>query len=100
MNVRGVLSLFMLSAITGRACGFTDTKNSFDTTSKLFLIGVFRRGKNPPVLPGKKKERSYKKEGEFYARPADVKTMLKIIAQHRKKSCDLFTGCSACDAII
>ena len=49
---------------------------------------------------GKKKERSYKKEGELYASSSDVKTMLKIIAQYRKKSCDPFTGCSACDAII
>ena len=55
---------------------------------------------NPRFYRGKKKERSYKKEGELYASPADVKTMLKIIAQHRKKSCDPFTGCSACDAII
>ena len=49
---------------------------------------------------GKKNERSYKKEGELYASSSDVKTMLKIIAQHRMKSCDPFTGCSACDAII
>ncbi len=49
---------------------------------------------------GKKKEQSYKKEGELYASPSDVKTMLKIIAQSRKKSCDPFKGCSACDAII
>ena len=55
---------------------------------------------NPRFYRGKKKERSYKKEGEFYASPADVKTILKIIAQYRKKSCDPFTGCSACDAII
>ena len=49
---------------------------------------------------GKKIERSYKKEGELYASPSDVKTMLKIITQHRKKSFDPFTDCSACDAII
>ncbi|EEG31457.1 hypothetical protein CLOSTMETH_00903 [[Clostridium] methylpentosum DSM 5476] len=55
---------------------------------------------NPWFYREKKKERSYKKESEFYVSPADVKTMLKIIAQHRKKSCDPFTGCSACDAII
>ena len=55
---------------------------------------------NPLFYWRKKKERSYKKEGELYASPADVKTILKIIAQHRKKSCDLFTGGSACDAII
>lgn len=54
----------------------------------------------PCFYRGKKKEWSYKKEGELYVSPADVKTMLKIIAQHRKKSCDPFTGCSACDAII
>ena len=49
---------------------------------------------------GKKNEQSHKKEDELYASPADVKTMLKITAQRRKKSCDPFTGCSACDAII
>ena len=49
---------------------------------------------------GKKKERSYKKEGELYASPSDVKSMLKMFAQHRKKSCDPFTGCGACNAII
>ena len=54
----------------------------------------------PRLYRGKKKERSYKKEDELYASPTDVKTMLKMFAQHRKKSCDPFTGCSACDAII
>ena len=54
---------------------------------------------NSRFYRGKKKERSCKKEGELYASPSDVKTMLKIIAQHRKKSFDPFTDCSACDAI-
>ena len=64
------------------------------------LIGVFRRGNIPRLYRGKKKERSYKKEGELYASPSDVKSMLKMFAQHRKQSCDPFTGCGACDAII
>ena len=70
------------------------------TRGRAVLLGAFRRGNKIPVLPGKKIERSYKKEGELYASPSDVKTMLKIITQHRKKSFDPFTDCSACDAII
>ena len=92
---------FASSAGLSRATNPSATCNQYpaELPPDIF-VGVFRRGKNPPVLPGKKKERSYKKEGELYASPADVKTMLKIIAQNRKKSCDPFTGCSACDAII
>ena len=37
--------------------------------SKDFWFGVFRRGNNPPVLPGEENERSKKRKGELKASP-------------------------------
>ena len=51
-----------------------------------FLIGTFRRGKNSSVLPGDEKWAEQQKEGELYASPADVKTLIKTIPQHRKNA--------------
>ena len=67
---------------------------------RILFVGVFRRENTPRLYREKKKEQSYKKECELYASPSDVKSMLKMFAQHRKKSCDPFTGCGACDVII
>ena len=42
--------------------------------------------KIPRFYRGKKKRTEPQKEGELYASPVDVKTLLKTIAQHRKNA--------------
>ena len=42
-----------------------------------FLIGTFRRGKNPSVLPREEKRAEQQKEGELYARLMQARLMLK-----------------------
>ena len=55
-------------------------------TVTVFYFGVFRRGNKSSVLPGEEKQAEQQKEGEPYASPVDVKTLLKTIPQHRKNA--------------
>ena len=45
-------------------------------TVTVFYFGVFRRGNKSSVLPGEEKRAEQQKEGELYANPVDVKTLL------------------------
>ena len=59
---------------------------TFTVTVFYFLMVSLGVEKNPQFYRGKKKRAEQQKEGEPYASPVDVKTLLKTIPQHRKNA--------------
>jgi len=80
-NIHYIKKPIFKTALRSKARSFASRQRQSprqgDSPAVGFLIGIFRRGNKPSVLPGEEKRAEQQKEGEPYASLMQARLMLK-----------------------